>query len=307
MFNKNDYFLEGFREKQRLELIQKAENLSDPKDYFQGLPTSAIIIPENILLFYRRKSIEKGGPALHHRFVLICNLGGGGSVVIDSKIFRIKVGDAILIYPHQFHIYADIESENISWLFITFEVENQGVLANKENLVFKLSDYAMLSLSMLIDTYKAATQEGHKTYSNERLLLASILSEMISDLNLKHSQSEILTEEALPNAMQIIQKLVEFIYQNLGEPIQINDVAKHVHFSPSHLRGLFKKNMRIGLGSYIRRAKIHRACFLLRSTDLSISQVSDKCGFSSLFSFSRAFRLEIKMSPTEYKNLYAKK
>ena len=39
---------------------------------------------------------------------------------------------------------------------------------------------------------------------------------MISNLNLKSNQTEILTEDALPNAMQIIQSLVEFIYQNLN-------------------------------------------------------------------------------------------
>lgn len=307
MFNKNDYFSKEIMEKQRLDLIQKAESLTNPKDYFQGLPSSGVVIPENILMFYRRKSLEKGGPALHHRFVLICNLGGSGSAVIDSKIYRIKVGDAVLIYPHQFHIYADIESENISWLFITFEVENQGVLANKENLVFKLSDYAMITLSMLLDTYRGATNDAPKTNLNERILLALILAEMISNLNLPTIGKESSKEDAMSNSMQLIQKLVEFIYQNLSEPIQINDVAKFVHFSPSHLRSLFKKNMRIGLGAYIRRAKIHRACFLIRSTDLSFSQITEKCGFSSLFSFSRAFRLELKKSPTEYKNLYVKK
>lgn len=304
MFNKNDYFLGEKRGDFRQELIKSIEAIKDPKDYFQGLPTTPTIIPENILVFYRRKTIEKSGPAIHHRFVLICNFGGAGSVVIDNKVFRIRVGEAVLIYPHQFHIYTDFESENISWVFVTFEVENQGILASKENVVFRLSDYATVSLSLLIDVYKSATQDGQKTGANERLLLASILSDMSSHLSLKTNSNK---EETLSSPMQLIQSIIEFIYQHINEPIQINDVAKHVHFSPSHLRVLFRKNMRIGLGSYIRRARIHRACFLIRSTEITFSQITTQCGFTSLYSFSRAFRQETKMSPTEYKSQYSKK
>lgn len=303
MFNKNDYFLGETRQIFRQELIKKMESVKDPKDYFQGLPSNPVIIPENILVFFRRKTIEKSGPAIHHRFVLICNFGGAGSVVIDNKVYRVKVGEAVLIYPHQFHIYTDFESENISWIFVTFEVENQGILASKENVVFPLSDYATVSLSLLIDVYKSTTQDGQKTGANGRLLLASILTDMSSHLSL---QSKSNHEESLSSPMQLVQTIVEFIYQNLNEPIQINDVAKHVHFSPSHLRVLFRKNMRIGLGSYIRRARIHRACFLIRSTEMTFSQVTTQCGFTSLYSFSRAFRQETKMSPTEYKSQYTK-
>ena len=302
MFNKNDYFLDDFRSQYIQNIINKAENLSEPRDYFQGLPSSDVLIPENILLFYRRKSIEKSAPALHHRFVMICNLGGEGSVIIDSKVFRVKEGEGILIYPHQFHIYADIASEKISWVFITFELEHQGILSNKENLSFQLSDYSLSSLSMLLDSYSAIREDNRSAKMNERLLLAAILSEMISKLNALDKNQEMPKEEALSNPLQLVQKVVEYVYQNISEPIQINDVAKNVHLSPSYLRSLFQQTMRIGLGSYIRNARIHRACFLIRSTDLSFSQITKKCGFSSLYSFSRTFRQEIKMSPTEFKN-----
>lgn len=306
MFNKNDYFLDDFRSQYIQNIINKAESLSDPKDYFQGLPSSEVLIPENILLFYRQKSIEKSAPALHHRFVLICNLGGEGSVVIDSKVFRVKEREGLLIYPHQFHIYADIASEKISWVFITFELEHQGVLSNKENLSFKLSDYSLSSLSLLLDTYISFSKESLPAKINERLLLAAILSEMTSNLNAHNINQEALKEDVLSNSLGLVQKVVKYVYQNISEPIQINDVAKSVHLSPSYLRSLFQQTMRIGLGSYIRTAKIHRACFLIRSTDFSFSQITKKCGFSSLYSFSRAFRHEVKMSPTEYKNQYSK-
>lgn len=304
MFNKNDHFDPEFRVSLLDLLKEKAKHIPDPKNFFQGLPNMEVILPENILMFYRQKSIVTNSPSLHHRFVLICNLGTDGSVIIDSKVFRLKVGTAILIYPHQFHLYADIASANISWVFITFEVENQGMLSNKENLVFTLSDYAMITLSLLINTYISKNIAKTNSSGNERILIATIISELQFALLsvVKENNANIL--ETYSGSQQLMQKIVEFIYQNINQQIQIEDVAKHVHISASHLRRLFKKSLRLSLGAYIRQARIHRASFLIRSTQMSFSQIATKCGFSSLFSFSRTFMQEVKMSPTSYRKRF---
>mgnify|MGYP000957078364 CR=1 FL=1 len=304
MFNKNDHFDSEFRASLLDLLKEKAKHIPDPKNFFQGLPNMEVILPENILMFYRQKSIVTNSPSLHHRFVLICNLDTDGSVIIDSKVFRLKVGTAILIYPHQFHLYADIASANISWVFITFEVENQGMLSNKENLVFTLSDYAMITLSLLINTYISKNIAKTNSSGNERILIATIIGELQFALLsvVKENNTNIL--ETYSGTQQLMQKIVEFIYQNINKQIQIEDVAKHVHISASHLRRLFKKSLRLSLGAYIRQARIHRASFLIRSTQMSFSQIATKCGFSSLFSFSRTFMQEVKMSPTSYRKRF---
>jgi len=304
MFNKNDYFEPEFSASLLDLLKEKAKHIPDPKNFFQGLPNMEVILPENILMFYRQKSIVTNSPSLHHRFVLICNLGTDGSVIIDSKVFRLKVGTAILIYPHQFHLYADIASASISWVFITFEVENQGMLSNKENLVFTLSDYAMITLSLLINTYISKNIAKTNSSGNERILIATIISELQFALLsvVKENKANIL--ETYSGTQQLMQKVVEFIYQNLNQQMQIEDVAKYVHISASHLRRLFKKSLRLSLGAYIRQARIHRASFLIRSTQMSFSQIATKCGFSSLFSFSRTFMQEVKMSPTSYRKRF---
>ena len=307
MFNKNDYFLVENRNKVTEDLSIKGERLPNPTSYFHGLSSSAsIIVPDNILLFFRQKIIGKNAPALHHRFVLICNLGGRGSAIIDSKVFPLQVGEALLVFPHQFHLYADFETEKISWLFITFEVEFQGILSNKQNAVVRLSDYAMISLSLLVEAYLFSIQKNQQVALPVQVLLTSILSEMTSHLLNNPDSKEPLENKTLSHSLQLIQHIVEYVYQNLNAPLQIKNIAKQVHLSPSHLRSRFKEIMRIGLGAYIRQARIHRACFLIRSDLYSFSQVSNKCGFSSLYSFSRAFRLVLKMSPTQYKKTYPK-
>ena len=51
--------LKPVKNKIRADLIKKAEVIPNPKDYFQGLPSSSVIVPENILLFYRTSLLPK--------------------------------------------------------------------------------------------------------------------------------------------------------------------------------------------------------------------------------------------------------
>jgi AraC-like DNA-binding protein len=51
----------------------------------------------------------------------------------------------------------------------------------------------------------------------------------------------------------------------------------------------------------MRELRLERACGLLRMTSVRISEISEQCGFSSLFSFSRTFRVRHGLSPRAYR------
>lgn len=53
---------------------------------------------------------------------------------------------------------------------------------------------------------------------------------------------------------------------------------------------------------FIRERRIVFACNLLAHTDLPISEIFIKCGMESANYFSRIFKREIGMTPTEYRN-----
>ena len=76
--------------------------------------------------------------------------------------------------------------------------------------------------------------------------------------------------------------------------------------SPSHLRTRFRASCGVSLGKHMRELRLERACGLLRMTTARISEIADQCGFSSLFSFSRAFRVRHGLSPKAYRDTAVK-
>lgn len=57
---------------------------------------------------------------------------------------------------------------------------------------------------------------------------------------------------------------------------------------------------------FVRSRRIAKACTLLRTTNLPMTEIYVLCGIESANYFSRVFKLEMGMSPTEYRNHYQK-
>ncbi len=107
----------------------------------------------------------------------------------------------------------------------------------------------------------------------------------------------------LPNKTIVrIAKAIDFIESNLNEKLLLEEVAKEAHYSPYHFHRLFKIVTNETLNDYIVRKRIEKAAsFLLHKKEITITEVSEKVGFTSLSSFSRVFKKFYGLSPAEFK------
>jgi AraC-like DNA-binding protein len=98
-----------------------------------------------------------------------------------------------------------------------------------------------------------------------------------------------------------VGRIARHVFANMGRAIPVCELAAITALSPSRLRARFREAAGISLGLFIRRTRIHRACGLLHSTGRTVSEISEACGFESLYSFSRAFKQVIGRSPRDYR------
>lgn len=94
---------------------------------------------------------------------------------------------------------------------------------------------------------------------------------------------------------------IEYIDKNLSCPTLTNkDIAQHLKISEVYLRKLFIKHMAISPKQYIIEHRLQKAKLLLTDSLLPITAISEKCGFSSVYHFCRAFKQKAGQTPTEY-------
>ena len=89
-----------------------------------------------------------------------------------------------------------------------------------------------------------------------------------------------------------IDRVLEFIHQNIQRNIGRKEIAQAVYLNPEYLSRLFKKEMHIGLTEYLTQERMKIAQTLLRSTTLPIGLVASRVGYVNFSHFARIFKKE---------------
>ncbi len=96
------------------------------------------------------------------------------------------------------------------------------------------------------------------------------------------------------------EKAKDYLSENLQNPLDLNLVAKACACSPHYLSRLFAAETGMTLSLYLRKLRVNRACELLSSGRLNVSEASLEVGYQSLSHFARAFRGVIGVTPSQF-------
>ena len=102
------------------------------------------------------------------------------------------------------------------------------------------------------------------------------------------------------NIYDSLNKLSDYIEENIEEKLEIKKMAKLVGITPQVLQSIFSLLTNIGLSEYIRLRKLTLAKEDLKNGN-SVMEVSLKYGYNSATSFSRAFMKFHGCKPSEIK------
>lgn len=99
-----------------------------------------------------------------------------------------------------------------------------------------------------------------------------------------------------------VNRILNFIDQNIDSELSLEKVAAIGHYSPFHLHRVFKEVISETLNAYITRKRIEKtAAMLMHRKELSIAEIYMQNGFSSNSSFTRAFKKFYEVSPTKFR------
>lgn len=101
---------------------------------------------------------------------------------------------------------------------------------------------------------------------------------------------------------QNLNRVVDFIHNNLVSKIDIALLAELSHFSPYHFHRITRALLGEPIGAYITRARLETAAKLLRYSENSIEQIAYKVGFETPSSLSKAFKNHFGISPSAHRN-----
>lgn len=99
----------------------------------------------------------------------------------------------------------------------------------------------------------------------------------------------------------ILYSAIKFLENNISNPELNNSLmAQKANISEIYFRKLFFEKMGVTPKQYILDVRMQKAKQLLTESEFSVSAIAEECGFTSVYSFSRAFKERTKCSPTEF-------
>jgi AraC-like DNA-binding protein len=92
-----------------------------------------------------------------------------------------------------------------------------------------------------------------------------------------------------------------FMQEHLGESISLSSLALALGVSVSTLKSVFRRECGCGVNSYYIDLKLAQASKWLCESEMSISEIADKLGYSSQFYFSEQFKARYGASPQSFR------
>ncbi|CRK81868.1 DNA-binding response regulator [Neobacillus massiliamazoniensis] len=115
--------------------------------------------------------------------------------------------------------------------------------------------------------------------------------------------NEILTKyERIAGFSELINHAIQIIQTEYSEKLTLNYLASRIHINPAYLSRKFQEEVGMGFSEFLNNIRLKAAQkMLIQYPDMSISGISDKCGFNSQHYFSQMFRKVTGISPRDYR------
>lgn len=105
---------------------------------------------------------------------------------------------------------------------------------------------------------------------------------------------------------RIVYEIINYIDVNLLNIKDLSEIAEELGYNYSYISRIFTIETGLSIQEYHNKKRFEKAVELLKESELSITQIAENLQYQSIHSFSRAFRKNFGISPTEYQLLFKK-
>lgn len=234
-------------------------------------------------------------PHWHSYFEYIEILEGSMVITVGQKEYAVTRGNVIFLNSGLFHKGVS-ESGCMLRATIVPTSEWSGSLPDLSFLM--QSYYPIIENNRELSNLLAAI---YKEYSINADYQAAAIRALLLLTNI--CICRVVMPSNVPKHNDSVKKAVEFIHSHFQTDITVDTLAEHVNLSKYHFSRLFKEVVGLSPILYLTGTRISHAIVLMEQTDLTVTEISERCGFSSPNYFIRVFKTSTGSTPHRYRKL----
>ncbi len=232
-------------------------------------------------------------------------VGSGRTMFLNDKSFPVEYGSICFRKPGQ--VVWTKGPQDTFLLTVAFSNKSHINGYNRNISGSIHPDFSHFLIDSLPPTINAKNNSEIKKIYSEFYTLTDINSPMAHELFLEllfrinaemHSQKASKIREASCET----DEALTFIKQNLSHHLTLNDIAASVHLEKSYFVRKFKKKYGITPFEMLKDLRLTYGADLVLYTDLTITDIAEKCGYNSTSFFIKDYKKKFGQSPKSQRN-----
>lgn len=219
-------------------------------------------------------------------------IAGRAQYRFGKEKITVQAGDILFIGKNTAYSARVISKEPWEHIVIAFRADSPGDLADlpveRVNRVRHNSYYREL-FSEAFDAW-AQCAFGYKIQT--KALITQILFTLFSENIFQHFASS--------DVLRSMKAAIDYMERNYAQKITVEELARLSGYSASHFTRMFRQMYDLSPIQYLNRLRIQHAKNLLRAEQYTLSEIAQRCGFSSVYYFSRCFKQITGATPKKW-------
>lgn len=228
---------------------------------------------------------------VHNSYEFITVLEGELECSVYQDRFVLKPGMAMLVLPNHVHGYRTV---NFSRSFLC--VFSNDYVADFYNEIKNGSWGGGNGVYALFDFVDRGEIGLLKNAETNKFLLNAVLYSICGK-----AYDNMAKCVNTGNDEELTIKLLYYIQRNYDKVINLKQIANEMGYNYTYLSNMFNKIFGCGFSKFVNRFRLNNAEELLRTTNKSMVQISNACGFECIRSFNEQFKQHYGVTPTAYR------
>ena len=253
--------------------------------------------------FAQCEPLHSYGPASRPNYIIHYIMDGKGIYQVGEKKYKLSKGQGFLIEPEELTFYQADQEEPWSYLWVGVGGTGakkfiQDIGLNSQQRIFRCADGEKLN-EIVMDMMKHTRSTVSDLYYLQGKLY-ELFSVLAADVVIEE-----LMEENKEN--RYIQEAVTYIRNHYAAGLTVEELAGYLGVNRSYLYTLFKNKLQLSPKEFLTKFRISRAREQLILTEESVENIAVACGYHSTLVFTKNFKQETGMTPTEFRKTNRRK
>ena len=236
-------------------------------------------------------------PHTHNHVELFYIIGGKGQFLINDQLYPVNTNHLVIINPNVIHTEVSLNAQPLEYIVLGVDGIELSISGTSNGQFCILDHFESLDMASCLRNILREMEMKQPGYED----VCQAFMEILIIRLMRSTGLSLPSETSAVSTNRQCAAVRRYIDLHFKEALTLEQLAEEGHMNKFYLSHAFKREYGVSPINYMISRRIEESKYLLAETDLSMSQIAQLLGFSSLSYFSQVFHRTQSISPKEYR------